>query len=291
MEQNDGLSPEELAAIEGEDETQTDDLLEAVAENNPKGDDDAPDEEAPAEAVPEEAAAAVKEEQEGDDPEKGPGPVEEPEAQAKKDGDEVEPAGMPLDTGEIGEIKVPDNIPHVRFQFRDDGQVLPEYKERFSELDDKYEAGYLPLGDYNEQRDALKAEMANIKANAQLWQAECEAFWAHNKDWQPGTPLFDMLNGEVRRLAASEQASGLSGIELIYAAQERVSHAIAALNPPAGQPKPNSGKPAESKASHRPASPKPPDTTHALGTVPPAAPAEVGRGEFAHLETLEGLEL
>jgi hypothetical protein len=92
-----------------------------------------------------------------------------------------------------------------------------------------------------------------------------------------------MLNGEVMRLAASEKAAGLSGIEIIYAARERVSLAIASVRGP-GKAEPPAGE-------KRPSSPRPAAATHALGAAPAAAPAEVGRGEFAHLDTLQGLDL
>ncbi len=298
-ENNEGLSPEELAAIEGEDETQTDDLLAAVAGAGDEAGADVSSEggeksaggeagsEAGAETPPDGDAAepgAAAPDGEGGDPDK-----EISGGGGEKPAGETPAAEEPVLTlPESATIEVPENIPQVRFQFRDDGQVLPGYQPRFVELDEKYESGDLPLSEYNEQRDALKAAMNNEKADAQLWQAECETFWRHNKDWRPGTPLFDMLNGEIMRLAQNEQAQGLSGIEIIYAAHKRVSEAVAALQPNGGaKPKEPAGNP----AGKRPASPKPSAAAHALGTIPPAAPADVGQGEFAHLDNLEGLEL
>lgn len=266
MSENAGLSPNELAAMEGEDETQTDDLLEAVAGEE--------EEEAGA-AADEEAAVAVS-------------AAETTTAAAETVTTETtETAVAPdldltLAAGDV--LEVPANLPVVRFQFRDDGQVLPEFAEQFAELDTKYEAGTLPLAQYNEQRDVLRAEMGNIKADAQLWAAECDTFWKHNPNWKPGSPLADMLDGEVRRLAAQGTEQGLSGIEIIYAAQARVIKAIDAVRTPGAAT-------ATTTTTARPASPRPAAATHALAAMPAAAAADTGKGEFAHLDTLAGLDL
>jgi len=272
MEGKEGLSPEELAAMEGEDETQTDELLASVAG---EGDE------------------AVSGEEEGKS-EKEP----EGKAPVTEDGDKpgVPSSSTSAETvfslpelGETEEIEVPADIPPVRFRFRDDGKVLPEFKDQFTGLDARYDEGDITLSEYNEQRDALKAQMNNAKADVQLWTAECETFWQHNKEWRLGTPLGDMLNGEVIRLAASEKAAGLSGIELIYAAKERVSQALDSVR---GRRQIEAEtKPATLDGKKRPASPRPAAATHALGTAPAAAPAEVGQGEFAHLDNLQGLDL
>jgi hypothetical protein len=269
MELNEGLSPNELAAMEGEDETNDDALLSAV--------------------VGEEEEAEPGEKETETDGKPAAAAAETPAAQ-KEPGVE---AGGETPTGEsafvlpeLDEIVVPAGIPAVSFQFRDDGKILPAFQGSFQELDAKYDAGELPLSQYNEQRDALRAQMSNEKADAQLWTAECETFWRHNKDWRSGTPLGDMLNGEVMRLAASEKSAGLTGIEIIYAAKERVSKAIASVRPDKAASK--AELPAGAK---RPASPRPAPATHALGAAPAAAPADVGGGEFTHLDNLQGLDL
>lgn len=264
MEGNEGLSPNELAAMEGEDETNDDALLSAVVGE---------EEEAELDKEAETTAAVDK-------------PAAEKKAAAEA-GDETPTGESAFLLPEVDVIEVPAGIPAVPFQFRDDGKVLPAFQGQFEALDAKYDAGDLPLTQYNEQRDALKAQMSNEKAADQLWQAECETFWRHNQEWRSGTPLGDMLNGEVMRLAASEKAAGLSGIELIYAAKERVSTAIQSVRGSA-KPEPK-GEP--TPAEKRPASPRPAAATHALGAAPAAAAAEVGQGEFAHLENLQGLDL
>lgn len=267
MEGNEGLSPEELAAMDGEDETNSDELLEAVAGSDEDGAGETDGEDAgetQADGAGEAAAAVAV--------------TPEPAAVAAA-----------VAVADPAHIVVPENLPAVAFQFRDDGKVLPEFAPEFAKLDEQYEEGNLSLSAYNAQRDALKAQMNNVKADGQLWQAECETFWRHNKDWQPGTPLFDMLDGEVKRLAASEQAQGLTGLQVIYAAQERVGKALAALQPQAGKHQATAA--AGKDEGKRPASPRPSVVAHALGTMPAAAAAEVGGGEFAHLDTLSGLDL
>lgn len=268
MEGNEGLSPAELAAMDGEDETNSDELLEAVAGSDEVGEGETDGDTAgvaqvaaAGEAATAAAAAAV---------------IPEPAAELVADSVTIE---------------VPENLPPVAFQFRDDGKVLPEFAPEFAKLDEQYEEGNLPLSAYNAQRDALKAQMNNVKADGQLWQAECETFWRHNKDWRPGTPLFDMLDGEVKRLAASEQAQGLTGLQTIYAAQARVSRVLSGLQPQAGKQQATAAAAAGKDEGKRPASPRPSAVAHALGAMPAAAAAEVGKGEFAHLDTLAGLDL
>lgn len=273
MSENAGLSPNELAAIEGEDETQTDDLLEAVA-----GEED----EAGAAAEVLEVVVA-----EGSDAAAAAVSTETASATATP----VPVTEIDLTLPDDAAIEVPANLPVVRFQFRDDGQVLPEFAEQFSELDAKYEAGTLSLAQYNEQRDVLRAEMGNVKADAQLWEAECDTFWRHNPNWKPGSPLFDMLNGEIKRLADKSAEQGLSGIETIYAAQARVIKAIDAVRGPSATPAAAAAAAAAAASTARPASPRPAAATHALAAMPAAAAAETGKGEFAHLDNLTGLDL
>jgi transcription initiation factor TFIID subunit TAF12 len=47
----------------------------------------------------------------------------------------------------------------------------------------------------------------------------------------------------------------------------------------------------QQKPAERPASPRPATAAHALGAMPAAAAPEVGRGEFTHLDNLNGLDL
>lgn len=267
MEGNEGLSPEELAAMDGDEETNSDEFLEAVAGSDEVGGGETDGEDAgetQAEGAGEAAAAVAV---------------------------IPEPAAVAAAVADPAHIVVPENLPAVAFQFRDDGKVLPEFAPEFAKLDEQYEEGNLSLSAYNAQRDALKAQMNNVKADGQLWQAECETFWRHNKDWRPGTPLFDMLDGEVKRLAASEQSQGLTGLQMIYAAQARVSKALVALQPQAGKQQATAAAAAGKDEGKRPASPRPSAVAHALGAMPAAAAAEVGGGEFAHLDTLAGLDL
>ncbi len=289
MDGKDGLSPEELAAMEGEEENQTDEILEEIAGEEET--DEAEETEEETESGDEDAAEKGA----------GEGPADEEESSQKRQEQPGAETGAAADAGgedaargalalpEIGEITVPENLPQVQFQFRDDGKVLPEFQPKFASLDEKYEAGEVTLSDYNAQRDTLRAEMNNLKADEQRWQTECETFWRHNQDWRPGSPLFDMLNGEVMRLAQSEQAQGLSGLQIIYAAQARVQQAIEGLHPSGKASVKKEAKPAKEAA--RPAAVRPPAATHALGATPAASPAETGGGEFAHLETLSGLDL
>jgi hypothetical protein len=188
------------------------------------------------------------------------------------------------------QIEVPANIPPVSFRFRDDGKILPEFEGQFSALDDKYEAGEVTLREYNQQRDALRADMLAVKQDSQLWQAECETFWKHNPQWRPGGVLFDMLNGEVIRIASSEQGKTLAGIEVIYAAQARVEKAVASVRG-GKQPepaKPDADKGGGGETDKRPTAERPDLKT--LGGLPAAESPET-QGEFGYLDNLEGMEL
>jgi hypothetical protein len=68
--------------------------------------------------------------------------------------------------------------------------------------------------------------------------------------------------------------------------KDRVEQALGVVREPAAQPMQNA-----KAGGQRPAAARPNPATHALGTMPAAAPAEVGGGEFKHLDTLSGLEL
>lgn len=260
MDGKEGLSPEELAAME-EDENQDEEILKSVAGEE--------EEEAPAESGKKEEA---------------------PAAAAPVEGGEGAPAAAPAAAPAEGILAGVDMaeapvVPMFTPQYTE--ELRPDLQQKLDEARAKFEEGEggMDLAAYEKVQRQVNAENLSWQTGNARWEAEQKAFFGKFADYAAPGPLRDALDGEVNRLDATAQGKTLSGLELLMAAKTRVEAALGIARP----------APAKSEApaapAQRPASPRPAPATHALGAMPAAAAAEVGRGEFAHLETLQGLDL
>lgn len=184
-----------------------------------------------------------------------------------------------------------EELPIVHFVPQYSGELLPEYQEQVAALTEKYEAGDLSLTEMLAETRKIEASSRNQETNDQLWGAEQKAFFQHNPNFDPGKNriLAGALNQEVIRLANSQEAAGLSGIQILYAAKKSVSEALG-LSTVASKSDTDNGKQSKSQEKPKPKASRPDLKT--LGGVAAAdEDADTGTGKFAHLEKLEGLAL
>lgn len=256
MEGNEGLSPEELAAMEGEDETQTDDLLAQVA--GEKEEEETPVVEVPAAAAPAAPAAAMP--------------------------DAPTPAAAAVEEGLLAGVNMADAPTVAMFTPQYSEDLRPDLQQKLDAARERYEAGEedMDLAAYEKVQRQVNAENLTWQTHSARWNAEQAAFFGKFKEFAGQGPLRDALDGEIRRLDATAEGQNLSGMELLMAARAKVSAAFG-LGSPKAEPR--------KEPAARPASARPAAATHALGELPAAAVPEVGGGEFAHLETLSGLDL
>jgi len=88
------------------------------------------------------------------------------------------------------------------------------------------------------------------------------------------------------RLATLPESTGKTGLQVLMAAKASVDKQLQAFTGGAGGQEP--------KKNDKTSAPKPKATMPDIKTlagVPSAAPADVGKGRFAHLDNLTGLEL
>ena len=177
-------------------------------------------------------------------------------------------------------------VPMFTPQFSAD--LRPDLQQRLDAAREQFESGEgeMDLAGYERiQREVTAANM-QWQTQSAKWAAEQDAFLSKFDQYGAPGPLRDALNGEITRLDSTQEGRGLSGMQLLMLAKARVEQALGVVRAPAAQPMQNANT-----GGQRPAAARPNPATHALGTMPAAAPAEVGGGEFKHLDTLSGLDL
>lgn len=263
------FTPEELEEWKSLDADTTDEALEELA-----GDDD----------------DTTDEDESGDDSDDSGDTDDE-------SGDDTADAGDETSEGESegGDEKTPlltdDELPTVSFIPKYSGELLPDHQKAVEALTEKYEAGDLSLTEMLAETRKIEADSRNQETNEQLWEAEQKAFFQHNPNFDPGKNriLAGALNQEVIRLANSQEAAGLSGIQILYAARNSVSKALG-LSTVASKSDADAGKQGKSQEKPKPKASRP--TIKTLGGVAAAEDdADTGAGKFGHLEKLSGLQL
>lgn len=262
MEELDGLSPEELAAME--EDTQDEDVLAGIAgeeDGEAEGSDADDSGEDAGSDLPEAAAVAAE--------------VQEP----------IVPV-QPADVRPVVDMSEAPVVPMFIPEFS--AELRPDLQQRLDAAREQFESGEgeMDLAGYERiQREVTAANM-QWQTQSAKWAAEQDAFLSKFDEYGAPGPLRDALNGEITRLDSTTEGRGLSGMQLLMLAKARVEQALGVVREPAAQPMQNA-----KAGGQRPAAARPNPATHALGTMPAAAPAEVGGGEFKHLDTLSGLEL
>ena len=270
-----GLSDEERAAIEGEEHEEQDEreILKALAGAD-EGDDADDDED---EAGDEEAEDSA------------------PEAKSEPASDEASGAES---------IREPE--PFVpRYQ----AEPVADYEARGTEIAERkkalraqYQDGEFGLDQYEDQRDALDAELlalreANLKAalaaeqaqqaSAQRWQWEQERFFGAeaNAIYRQDPILASALDTAVKALA-QDPANEQKPMRWFLDEADRITRErIAKL---VGVPVPAASPATESKVKQKVPKPTLPPN---LGDLPSAELPETGQDEWAHLDKLDGMAL
>ncbi|MCK7580998.1 MAG: hypothetical protein MZV65_39345 [Chromatiales bacterium] len=272
-----GLSEEERAAIEGEEQEEQDEreILKSLAGDDEADDEDEDDADADDEASePESDAAAEPEPPEvASEPEPAPEPVREPEPFTPRY--QAEPV--------------------ADYEAR-----VAEIAERKKALRTQYQDGEFALDRYEEQRDALDAELlvlreANLKAtlaaeqaqqaSAQRWQWEQERFFSaeSNAIYRQDPILASALDTAVKALA-QDPANEHKPMRWFLDEADRITRERIAklVGAPAASPSP--------EIKVKPKAPKPTLPPN-LGDLPSAELPETGQDEWSHLDKLDGMAL
>lgn len=165
-------------------------------------------------------------------------------------------------------------------------------KEQLKDLRAKLSDGDMSQAEYDEQADAIKAADYRGRLQEQEnenWGKAVNGFLSadENKDYGPeGNPVkFAALDGEVRRLAGTNEINGLTHKQILAKAKANVEKAFGGgkqETPPAAK----EDGPAPKPPAQRPEEPN-------LGDVPAAGVdnPRANTSEFAHLDKLTGGEL
>jgi len=172
---------------------------------------------------------------------------------------------------------------------------MSDITERKEKLVQDFNDGELDLAEYNAQRDAIEAEAADLRdaklkadiaaeakeqRGEQRWQWEQENFLRQkaNKIYSDNTILMTALDTAVKELAADDANANREMAWFLEEADRRVRSLF-------GQPQ---DKKPQKKPRSKPGSDEIPPN---LGDVPAADVPEVSGDEFAHLNALDGMEL
>lgn len=176
--------------------------------------------------------------------------------------------------------------------------VPPEIQAKLEALDSKYDAGDIPLPEYNKERDALNRQVfaANVQTrdaarSQKTWDLEQAAFLrarpeylekgADGKFTEKSELLYGAFGKAVNRIGADPKFANAHGMALLVAADKAVRSTFRMPAPgkkatPAAAQKKDEGKP-----------PTPPPNVQTLGKVPTAAPNSTDDG-FAAIDKLTG---
>lgn len=269
---NDGLTAEEIAALQEDDggdatttdETTTDEGVNADTTNeDPSSADDgtaaAADDGAAAAAEPEPTAAAE--------------PAAEPSAEASAPAQQAPilvveaPADADAKLAKITEDKAA-----LLTQFDDGDITTKEYQAQLDALN-KQEREIERAVD----RATLAAEMEQQRQRNE-WERDVNAFLAANTQYKDNPRLYRALDQEVRDVANSEEAKSMTGAQIIAKAHANLAEAFGFQAP------------AAAKAAPKQAIPKP-GVVPSLHNVPSAQVEDTSGGKFAALSRLDGVAL
>jgi len=317
-----GLSPEELAAIEGDDDDV--ESLEEIAEGDEDaadaGDDDAvkatdTDDEAADAADTDEAkaaakAAAAKDADADTDAEGKDKAGTEAKAKAKADDDD---AGADDDDDDDDdddtfvarvEVKAVENY----------DQRMTEFADQFKALDKKYEDGEINVQEYmaeSRKVDAARNDIVRLQERAQwadeqnksnektAWDRAQSRFFVRHKEYGDDPVLFSALDGTVREIASKEGNADRSLSWVLNQAHREVAKRFRPVAPATEADE--EGKDAATLAAEKKKADaaklrkgRRPDLTlvpATLGALPAAELGDAGAdNEFAAIDKLEGMD-
>lgn len=296
--EKEGLSPEEIAAIEEDDEGLLDELK--------TGDDDLAAEEAAAKADAEAETKAKAEQEAKDKAEEEAKAKEKADADAKAAAEEKTPeelkaaAKAEADAAEKAEAEKvekraeepPPFVPQVKIV--DDGK-LEELKTKYEEAKKKFDDGDIDYAEMDEAKDEYNqakwkkeyAEESNASLRNARWEWEQESFLGANKMFMDNETLHVAFVAAVNKLIVSDEGKTMSDRDVLRAAKEKVEKDLGMLKPADDK---GTDKEKEKQEAIRKAKEKmgdkgkiPPD----IGGLPEAE-ENTDENEFSYLDRLEG---
>lgn len=282
--ENEGLTPEELEAMQEDDTIETDDVPEPEPEKAP---------EEPA------AAASAAEETDGLTEEERAAAAEQQQAeqQAAKQPEEEQPGrddGEPAEEPE--EAKPSTTVPLIR------GEKPADYDQQMAALDaredalvEKFEDGDITTREYNaeirkindergdlkwqSQKAELAAETSKAQADAQ-WYAAVDVFFQAHPEIQANQTRLDAFDSIVRKVTAETIAAGkMPGAADLAKAHKQWAEDLG-IQVAAKEDKP------ENKGQQQQQQAKPRNVPPTLAKVPAADATDVENSKFASLDRL-----
>ncbi|HEJ7283124.1 TPA: hypothetical protein SMF87_004576 [Serratia marcescens] len=291
--ENEGLTPEELAAMQEDDTIETDDVPEDEPEKAPAEPDDAASAAASAaeetDGLTEEERAAAAEQQQAeqqaaDDANKPP--AQEEEQPGRDD-------GAPVDEPEAKQAPA---VPLIR------GEKPADYDQQMAALDaredalvEKFEDGDITTREYNaeirkindergdlkwqSQKAELAAETSQAQAEAQ-WYGAVDVFFQAHPEIQANQTRLDAFDSIVRKVTAETMAAGkVPGAADLAKAYKQWAEDLG-IQPAAKEDKP------ENKGQQQQQQAKPRNVPPTLAKVPAADATDVENSKFASLDRL-----
>lgn len=272
-----GLSPEEVAALEGKD---TD---EEADKGEPGKDAGKPTREADDATKRKDAAAA--------------------DGKKDADADEAEDA-EDLEAADTGPGKtVPDHfIPLAETLTEED---LQEIDTALKDLKTQFDDGDIDYEQYTDERLKYEkilwhheqAEISNVNAVEQRWQWERDWYLQSNQELNQNQVIYGAFAAQVNALLADDEWGIAPGFDILTEAHRRVASEIASLEGPQagnvsnGRPKVGDKQSAQQKADDALAKAKAAEAgkrpPHTLAKVP-AAEQNVDTSKWAHIDSLDG---
>lgn len=260
--EDDGLTPEERAAL-GEDEgtatdtntdANTDDAEAAAAAEADKAKQDDEAAKATDDAKAAEAAAAA---------------TPEAAAEAPADGQQAAPilVAQPVADAEARLTDIATKKDALLTQFDDGDITAKDYQKQLDELSKQERKIEFEV---HEAQLAAKLEQQRLQND---WNATCNAFIAEHAIYKNNDRLYKALDAEVRELAAKPETAQWSGAKFLEEAHKNLKTAFGFNEPEAGS------KPAESQRQQRELPPN-------LAKVPAANLEDTNGGRFAVLDRL-----
>lgn len=257
-----GLSEEERAALNDDEEGK--EIQALLDEEDENSDGDEQDEEPTAQADDADDDAG---EEAGEDDGKDDG------GEDAKGGDELPAAGEPQPAADLA----------------------PDYTAQLAALKQKFDDGEIELSDYLDQRDAINEARVIARTSMhiaeqqreQAWQYENTRFFEEHQEYSAAKSRmrFAAMQAAIDEIGSDPGSARMSYRELLLEAKKRVDAEFGGAKMPTEQ-QPTQKTPAKPRlVSDR--SKLPPS----LKDVPAAAPAPEGGGEFTKLEGLSGMEL
>jgi hypothetical protein len=279
--EREGLSPEEIEAIESEEGDELDDLL--------------PEDEAEEDTKAEEGAKAEEDEDtkakepEDKDEDRGEKPPEKPEDEKKPE--EPEKKEEPVEKEKTDET-VP-FIPQVKIV---EDEEFEKLKVAFDDAKKKFDEGDINYAELDEAKDAYNqakwkreyAEESNRSIREARWKWEQENFLNDkaNKVFLDNETLNVAFVGAVNKIIATEESAKMTDREVLEAAKQKVQKDLGVLKPASDadtkeKDKAEAIRKAKEKNADKTAIPK--DLTGV-----PEAEENIDENEFAYLDRLEG---